>query len=597
MTTYTEIPLNKLKLSPSNARTDPGDVSSLAASIRAVGLVSGLAVTKNGRGYLVEAGGRRLAALQQLHAAGHIPKNHPVPCLVFDCPDLARSLAENTERQPMNPVQQFQAFARLLNEGRTEAEVAEAFSVTVQFLRQRMKLATLVDEAIQAYNDGRANLEQLGALTYGTPEQQRAIVAQSYLPHWTQIRDQLRGTVIGGEDKRVRLVTLQAYKDAGGSTQEDLFASNVIILDEDLLDRLVADRLQAEADKQLANGAKFAEITSDRWSTDIRSRFEGALSVFNPTPEQSAEIKSIEERCRAIVDEIDELGDDAPRADELGNTLETLEARLVEVRDAAHTTQDNTDAGVLIYVKNDGTVGVDDVVRIGSKANTNPAESGGEDTQPAAKPLTVRNSIELGIHREAALALAIVKSPHIGLAIAAHALDQSILEDNYALKVPMVGHIKPTNTVRPSDMNDALKAITWPALEARRQDEMLPPLSWYLQQTDEQLATIITHCIACAITDPSATDSKSQYDAVSQGAKSAITDLIAYTHLDLADYWSPSPEWLKSYGKANLTRALINAGEDEENLKGRKLTDLVDYAHPILTNARWLPDEFVLEAP
>ncbi|MCA9173780.1 MAG: ParB N-terminal domain-containing protein, partial [Planctomycetales bacterium] len=129
MTTHIDIPLSQLKLSPTNVRTDPGDVRTLARSIQSIGLINPLAVTENGRGWLVEAGGRRLAALQLLRDNGHFAKDEPIPCTVFDSPSVARSLAENHERAPMDAVQQFQAFDRLIGEGHTVHEVAETFSV------------------------------------------------------------------------------------------------------------------------------------------------------------------------------------------------------------------------------------------------------------------------------------------------------------------------------------------------------------------------------------------------------------------------------------------------------------------------------------
>lgn len=166
MTTQTDIPLSKLKLSPTNARHDPGDVTTLANSIRSVGLISALAVTKNGRGWLVEAGGRRLAALQLLAEEGHIGAGHLVPCMVFDTPSLARSLAENHERAPMDAVQQFEAFARLIGEGRTVHDVAEAFSVTAQYVRQRVKLAELAPEWLKGYGKAKT-LQALASIGLG----------------------------------------------------------------------------------------------------------------------------------------------------------------------------------------------------------------------------------------------------------------------------------------------------------------------------------------------------------------------------------------------------------------------------------------------
>lgn len=67
------IPLKKLAASPNNVRksSDPAADAQLKADIAARGLLQNLVVRKAARGkFEVEAGGRRLAALQALAADG-----------------------------------------------------------------------------------------------------------------------------------------------------------------------------------------------------------------------------------------------------------------------------------------------------------------------------------------------------------------------------------------------------------------------------------------------------------------------------------------------------------------------------------------------
>ena len=73
------IPLNKLVPSPRNVRKSSDALADLQlrADIAARGLLQNLVVRKGKRGkFEVEAGGRRLAALQALAEEGTLPENH-----------------------------------------------------------------------------------------------------------------------------------------------------------------------------------------------------------------------------------------------------------------------------------------------------------------------------------------------------------------------------------------------------------------------------------------------------------------------------------------------------------------------------------------
>src|SRR5690349_15331471 len=113
-TTIQFIPLPLLGPSPRNVRkTEDSGIGDLAASIAAHGLLQNLTVCAAEHGtYTVEAGGRRLLALQALASDGRIDADYGVPCLVLD-PDadlLEASLAENVIRQDMHPADEFDAF-------------------------------------------------------------------------------------------------------------------------------------------------------------------------------------------------------------------------------------------------------------------------------------------------------------------------------------------------------------------------------------------------------------------------------------------------------------------------------------------------------
>ena len=144
------IPLNRLVPSPRNVRRSVDEQADLQlkADIQARGLLQNLVVTAaakpRGR-FAVEAGGRRLKALQRLAEEGKLPKAHDVCCLVIEgSPAAAQeaSLAENFQRLSMNPADECVAFQQLIEQGSDVEGIARRFGLTVRFVEGRLRLAT-----------------------------------------------------------------------------------------------------------------------------------------------------------------------------------------------------------------------------------------------------------------------------------------------------------------------------------------------------------------------------------------------------------------------------------------------------------------------
>ena len=124
-----DIPFNKLVLSQANVRRVKAGVSldDLAASIARRGLIQSLHVRavlgadggETGM-FEVPAGGRRYRALELLVKAKRLVRTAPVPCVVSDAASgiLVEeiSLAENDERAPLHPLDQFRAFKALVDQ-------------------------------------------------------------------------------------------------------------------------------------------------------------------------------------------------------------------------------------------------------------------------------------------------------------------------------------------------------------------------------------------------------------------------------------------------------------------------------------------------
>jgi ParB family chromosome partitioning protein len=170
-----DIPFNKLVLSQSNVRRIKAGVSieELAQDIARRTLLQSLTVRPvlDGDGnetgmFEIPAGGRRYRALELLVQQKRLARTAPIPCIVRT-EGLAEedSLAENVQRAPLHPLDQFRAFRDLREKGMSEEEIAAAFFVSVQVVKQRLKLASVSPKLLDLYADDGMTLDQLMAFT------------------------------------------------------------------------------------------------------------------------------------------------------------------------------------------------------------------------------------------------------------------------------------------------------------------------------------------------------------------------------------------------------------------------------------------------
>ncbi|MEP5730850.1 MAG: ParB/RepB/Spo0J family partition protein [Sulfitobacter sp.] len=170
------IELENLTVSPLNVRKyGAKDCTDLVTSIRALGILQPLLVREIADGYEVIAGQRRLNACRIIAEDSEI---EPLPCMVMSAGDdataIEASLAENIERLPMDEIDQYKAFAKLLKEGRTPEDVAQTFGITERMVSQRLALGRLYAPILTAYRNDDLNVCDIRILTMATIKQQKA---------------------------------------------------------------------------------------------------------------------------------------------------------------------------------------------------------------------------------------------------------------------------------------------------------------------------------------------------------------------------------------------------------------------------------------
>lgn len=159
---------------PDNPRKNIGDVTDLAASIKANGLLSPLSVVPNGERYRVIAGHRRLAACKQAGTGA-------VPCFVLDLDPLQQleaMVTENCQREQLTVLEEADAIQGMLDLGATTASVAHRLGRSSDYVRDRAKAASIKTEVRASRDDfGQLTIGQLVAIARydGQPDRQKEL--------------------------------------------------------------------------------------------------------------------------------------------------------------------------------------------------------------------------------------------------------------------------------------------------------------------------------------------------------------------------------------------------------------------------------------
>lgn len=149
------VPLSMIHVE-GNVRDRLTGITELADSIRELGVLQPITVARRPEGgFTVVFGHRRLAAAK---AAGR----EALPALIVGdyMPDdrLARQMAENTGRVPLDPIEEARGYARMVQLGKSVAEVAAICGVSQPTVRSRTALLSLSKADQARVRDGLISL-------------------------------------------------------------------------------------------------------------------------------------------------------------------------------------------------------------------------------------------------------------------------------------------------------------------------------------------------------------------------------------------------------------------------------------------------------
>ena len=148
------VKLSRLEPDPEQPRKDFGEdeINELADSIKTHGVFQPLLVQKKDRGYMIVAGERRWRAAK-------IAGLHEVPVIVREWNEQEKveiQLLENLQRQKLNPIEEGQAYKRLLSDyGLKQDELGERIGKNRVTITNAMRLLKLDQRVQQMVIEGK----------------------------------------------------------------------------------------------------------------------------------------------------------------------------------------------------------------------------------------------------------------------------------------------------------------------------------------------------------------------------------------------------------------------------------------------------------
>lgn len=579
------VPLNKLDADPKNVRKtySKDGIAEMAATIRADGyrILQNIVVRKGekrGR-FFVTAGGRRLAALNLLAEAGEIAKDYPIECKERSGSDATEiSLIENTSREAMHPVDEYEAFRVLADGGKPVEDIAARFGTTETMVRKRLALARVSPVLLNLYRNEEMSFQQLSAFTVSDDHAKQVEVWNS-LPSWNRdsrsIKSALQSEAINANDKRIKFVGgIDVYETAGGAVKRDLFdeQNSGYALDVALVERLVVEKLEAEAEKLRADGWKWAECVSE-------------------FPQEAHYMSRVYPK-------------DVPMTDEQQAELDRLEEENAEFADTGevYDPDDLAKAGCYVLMDYHGRLSVERGLIRPEEEQDESAEGTDESSEPVpprpeTQPepsfsLSAAFAQELTAQKTAAIRAELAHSPDVALATVVHAMLASLFHpygstDETCLEVKLTSEKLETSIKNPA----ACKGIVTMDDLRENYGHTIPGnphdlWEWCLEQPTATLLDLLAYAAAKSV-------NALQLGHYERRKQRAHADRLAQAlKIDMTQWFEPTAEnYFGRVSKTGIEQALTEAkGADfAAGVSGMKKADAAAYAERQIAGTGWLP--------
>lgn len=422
---------------------------------------------------------------------------------------------------------------------------------------------------------------------------------------WNKSKEMIRRLLTEGHvectDRRVRFIGVEEYEAAGGHIVRDLFdAEHEGYCDSpDLLNRLVAEKLEREADAVRAEGWKWVIVTPDfhyALASGMRRIYPEAVPL---SEDDQAKLDALESEHEALsVRYADEN-----LTEEVAAQFERLETEIEAMRQERYRPEDVAICGAFVSLSTTGGLRVergflrpdDEPTKQVRESQTVPEkyadpgetigtehdDGSGEDTASLSDRLVTT----LTAHRTAALRDCLAQSPQVALIALLHALcARTFYNAPHASCLAIELSSETLEMIESPAINScAARTGTW----AQRLPRDVADLWNYLSKLgNDELLNLLAVCIA-----PSVNARKQPWEQ--SGERQRTADILAAAlALDMTQFWSPTVEtYFGSVTKAHILEVVREGVSEEaaERISGMKKEPMAKAAEKLLKGSTWLP--------
>lgn len=616
------LPLSALVQSELNVRKRPMDekaLSELADSIQAVGVLQNLVVyPMDNDVYGVAAGQRRLLALHQLVAKGQLASSVPVPVKIVPESDaLIISLTENSQREAMHPADQLHAFIELQKTGKNASEIGDLLGFSTHHVKKCLRLANMAPELLAELDADNITLDQLQALA-GTPDHDRQVMVWNNAMGWKKepryLREAVEETKTPVENNRlVKFVGLDAYEQAGGTLEIDLFTEAGFIENAPLLEKLALEKLTVCAEL-LADieGWQFGIARLERpsfYGNDAETlSLSHAPEVLTP-PEFAdllAELRARETDLRQQSWETDDENEQADLCQAVADCEKQIEDIKDRTKNQAWTADRKATKGVVVYLDRDGEPcvirGVIDLAQQESQCSEAESETESSVSEQSTTQVETVSTYSaalcksLSSERTLAVQAALTQHPNVALAILVHDACIQVFGSPYAktafnIKFSLSQDELLKNAPTAQD-SEALQLLNtqFESWSERLPDAWQADFSWLLSWEQADLVALLAFCSAQTLSE---VNHHAPHDNILAKALRPIEQVIAF---DFRQWWQPTKaNFFGRISKDQISDCLAEAGASDKALEAVKMKkgDAAELAENTLKDTHWLPSCFL----
>ncbi len=438
----TTVAIGDLVAHPANVRTNSPEtyasenIAHLKASIAVLGLLQPLLVQKIDGKFGVLAGGRRHAALLELVAdktAKGFTNRTKIDCRLVpnDCDvTTALSLAENITQAPMNAIDEFEAFARMMEvAGQTPETIAKTFGTTVAAVKGRLRYGLIHPDIRAAARAKSITLDTMKAFAdHPSQEVQRevfeALTKEDNCVQAHTVRNALKSRGVQVSDD-IGAFVWKDYEARGGAIAADLLDEHSVLEDAALVETILLEKLAAAAEEARAEiGFAWADAVIQYDFAAMADYGRVYPGPVEPDEQGSRRVDEITAELEKLEHEMEneELEDAA--YNDLYDRVDELEAEARDLQEA-YSTEDLARSGVIASWSHGkislhvGMVRPEDKAERSGKGTGSLSDKGAADgdeiTYPASltEDLKTERAMALGaamtMHPEATLDLTLFK--------------------------------------------------------------------------------------------------------------------------------------------------------------------------------------------